>query len=138
SHLLAAVRQRGMRCAEVFLARGDGTLATLDHVVTHPLSVLCAADATAALGAAVLTGHQDALIALTNADGTGRAVCALTGGMPRMTMGHTNVASVATGLSVPALVPVDGAVEDDIDRAKDAPGDLPLVIVGPGGRRYAK
>lgn len=138
SYLLAAVRQRGMRCAEVFLARGDGTLATLDHVVTHPLSVLCAADATAALGAALLTGHQEALIALTDADGTARAVCALTGGMPRMTVGHTKVASVPTGLSVPALVPVDGAVEVAIDRAKDAPGDLPLVIVGPGGRQYAK
>ena len=138
SYLLAAVRQRGMSCAEVFMARGDGTLATLDHAVTHPLSILCAADATSALGAALLTGHQDALIALTNADGTGRAICALTGGMPRMTVGHTGVASVPTGLSVPALVPVDGAVEVAIDRAKDSPGDLPLVIVGPGGQQYAK
>ncbi|TCO44717.1 hypothetical protein [Actinocrispum wychmicini] len=138
SHLLATVTQRGMQCAEVFLARSDGTIATLDHAVTHPLSLLGGTDATSAVGAALLTGHQEALVGLTNVDGTGRAICALTGGMPRMTMGHTDVGGVPTGLSVPALAPVDGLIEDALDRAKDAPGDLPLVIVGPGAREYVK
>jgi hypothetical protein len=138
SHLLAAVMQRGMHGAEVFLARGDGTIATLDHAVTHPLSLLSGADATSAVGAAVLAGHRDALVGLTDMDGSGRAICALTGGMPRMTVGHTRIASVPTGLSVPALAPIDGALEEAIDRAKDAPGDLPLVIVGPGAEQYAK
>ncbi|MBP2319916.1 hypothetical protein JOF56_000301 [Kibdelosporangium banguiense] len=136
--LLAAVSRRGMGYAEVFLARGDGTIATLDNAVTHPLSLLGATDTTTAIGASVLAGHRDALVGMTNVDGTLRAVCALTDGVPRMTVGHTKVAGVATGLSVPALVPIFGEIEDGIDRAKDAPGDLPLVLVGPGARDFAQ
>ncbi|MET0133683.1 MAG: hypothetical protein ABW215_08825, partial [Kibdelosporangium sp.] len=136
--LLAAVVRRGLGGAEVFLARGDGTIATLDNAVTHPLSLLAATDACAATGVALLAGEQDALVGLTRADGRLRAVCALTAGMPRMTLGHTEVAGVPTGLSVPALVRVDGAVEEAIDRAKDAPGDLPFLLAGPGAAEFAK
>jgi hypothetical protein len=136
--LLSAVNQRGMGCAEVFLARSDGTMATLDNAVTHPLSLLGATDATAAIGAAVLAKEPDALVGMTNVDGTIRAVCALTDGVPRMTVGHTKVAGVPTGLSVPALVSIFGEVEEGIDRAKDAPGDLPLVLAGPGAHTFAK
>jgi hypothetical protein len=136
--LLSVVTAHGMHSAEVFLARSDGTIATLDHAVTHPLSLLGAADASSVIGAALLAGEQDALVCLSHVDGTPRAVCALTGGMPRMTVGHTKVAGVPTGLSVPALVPIHGSVEDAIDRAKDAPGDLPFVVAGPGAQVFAK
>ncbi|SMD26114.1 hydantoinase/oxoprolinase N-terminal domain-containing protein [Kibdelosporangium aridum] len=136
--LLAAVSQRGMAHAEVFLARSDGTIATLDNAVTHPLSLLGGTDATSVVGAAVLADEKDALVGMTNVDGTVRAVCALTDGSPRMTMGHTKVAGVPTGLSVPALVPIHASVEEAIDRAKDAPGDLPLLLVGPGARMFVK
>nr|CEL21471.1 N-methylhydantoinase (ATP-hydrolyzing) [Kibdelosporangium sp. MJ126-NF4] len=136
--LLTEVNQRGMGGAEVFLARSDGTIATLDNAVTHPLSLLGATDATAVVGAALLSGEKDALVGLTNVDGTVRAVCALTDGGPRMTVGHTKVYGVPTGLSVPALVPIHASVEEAIDRAKDAPGDLPLLLVGPGARTFVK
>jgi hypothetical protein len=136
--LLNAVTHLGMPGAEVFLARSDGTIATLDHAATHPLSLLGATDATAAIGAAYLAGVRDALVVLTTVDGSARAVCALTGGRPRMTVGHTRVAGVPTGLSVPALALVHESIDDALDRAKDAPGDLPLVIAGPGARVFAK
>ncbi|ONI88986.1 hypothetical protein ALI144C_05650 [Actinosynnema sp. ALI-1.44] len=134
--LLAVVNERGLSRAEVFLARSDGTIATLDNAVTHPLSLLGATDATSVVGAAVLSGERDALVGLTKADGNVRAVCALTDSRPRMTVGHTEVAGVPTGLSVPALVPIHASVEEAIDRAKDAPGDLPLLLVGPGTRAF--
>jgi hypothetical protein len=86
----------------------------------------------------LLAGETDALVGLTNVDGTVRAVCALNAGMPRMTVGHTKVAGVPTGLSVPALAPADGSIEDAVDRAKDAPGDLPLLLAGPGAQAFAK
>ncbi|MCE7007169.1 hypothetical protein LWC34_30765 [Kibdelosporangium philippinense] len=136
--LLTEVNQRGMSHAEVFLARSDGTIATLDNAVTHPLSLLGGTDATSVVGAALLAQEKDALIGMTNVDGSVRAVCALTDGSPRMTVGHTKVAGVPTGLSVPALVPIHASVEEAIDRAKDAPGDLPLVLVGPGARTFVK
>jgi hypothetical protein len=138
--LLTAVNRRGMDGAEVFLARGDGTIATLDNAVTHPLSLLAATDATAAMGVALLAGEADALVGLTTVDGSLRAVCSVNEGMPRMTIGHTAVARVPTGLSVPALVPVNGSleIEDAIDRAKDAPGDLPLLLAGPGAAAFGK
>jgi hypothetical protein len=138
NQLLAAVAQRGMPCAEVFLTRSDGTIATLDHAVTHPLSLLGATDAASAIGAALLAGEPDALIGLTTGDGRARAVCAITAGAPRMTTGHTAIAGVSTGLSVPALAEIHGSVEDAIDRAKDAPGDLPFVLAGPGAQAFAK
>lgn len=136
--LLAAVNERGLGGAEVFLARSDGTIATLDNAVTHPLSLLGATDATSAVGAALLSGEKDALVGLTTVDGNVRAVCALANGGPRMTVGHTKVAGVPTGLSVPALVPIHASVEEAIDRAKDAPGDLPLLLVGPGARTFVR
>ncbi|CAM3625084.1 hydantoinase/oxoprolinase N-terminal domain-containing protein [Kibdelosporangium persicum] len=136
--LLNAVNRRGMNNAEVFLARSDGTIATLDNAVTHPLSLLGATDATAVVGASVLAGEKDALVGLTNVDGSVRAVCALTDCGPRMTVGQTKVAGVPTGLSVPALVPIHASVEEAIDRAKEAPGDLPLLLVGPGARTFVK
>ncbi|MEV4318889.1 hypothetical protein [Actinocrispum sp. NPDC049592] len=136
--LLTAVTHLGMPNAEVFLARGDGTIATLDNAVTHPLSILGGMDATAAMGAASLAGVQDALVVLTTPDGAARAVCSLTGGRPRMTVGHTKVAGVPTGLSVPAVVPVYESLEEALDRAKDAPGDLPLIVSGPGAKAFAK
>ncbi|ALG07330.1 hypothetical protein AOZ06_10705 [Kibdelosporangium phytohabitans] len=136
--LLTAVNQRGLSRAEVFLARSDGTIATLDNAVTHPLSLLGATDATSVVGAALLSDEQDALVGLTKVDGTVRAVCALTDGRPRMTVGHTKVTGVPTGLSIPALVPIHASVEEAIDRAKDAPGDLPLLLVGPGARTFVQ
>ncbi|MET0236287.1 MAG: hypothetical protein ABW224_16695 [Kibdelosporangium sp.] len=136
--LLTAVKRHGMGCAEVFLARNDGTIATLDNAVTHPLSLLGATDATAAIGASKLGGEPEALVAMTNVDGSVRAVCAVTGGVPNLTVGHTKVAGVPTGLSVPALVPIFDEVEDGIDRAKAAPGDLPLLLAGPGAHAFAK
>ncbi|MFL6120867.1 hydantoinase/oxoprolinase N-terminal domain-containing protein [Actinophytocola sp.] len=136
--------------AEVFIARNDGTIAALDHAATHPLAVYGGAAAATVRGTARLAGEQDALVALTRADGTAPAICAVTAGQPRLTAGHTTIAGVPTSLRVIAQVPAralgaspaDTAVDvcamvEAVDRAKSAPEDLPLLLGGPGAEELA-
>jgi hypothetical protein len=128
--------------AEVFFARNDGTIAAIDHLARHPLTLYGGAAAATVRGAARLAGEQDALVALTRADGRTPSVCAVTAGQPRLTSGHTTIAGVPTGLRVIAQVPARSAggagtvdvraMAEAVDRAKTAPADLPLLLGGPG------
>ncbi|HEX6351504.1 hydantoinase/oxoprolinase N-terminal domain-containing protein [Actinophytocola sp.] len=133
--------------AEVFFARNDGTIAALDHAATHPLTLYGGAAAATVRGAARLAGEPAALVALARADGSVPSVCAVTAGQPRLTAGHTAIADVPTSLRVIAQVPVrpsgepgtvdSRAMAEAVDRAKIAPGDLPLLLGGPGANELA-
>ena len=140
----------GLGHAEVFVARNDGTTMALDYAVTHPLALCGGAAAATVHGAALLAGEQDALVALTRADGAAPVICAATAGLPRLTSGHTTIAGVPTSLRMVAQVPArrgddpdsEGAVDsralsEAIDRAKTAPADLPLLLGGPGAEELA-
>ncbi|HYQ66442.1 hydantoinase/oxoprolinase N-terminal domain-containing protein [Actinophytocola sp.] len=138
--------QHDLGHAEVFFARNDGTIAAIDHAATHPLALYGGSAAATVRGAARLAGEQDALVALTNGCGVVHAVCAVTAGQPRLTAGHTTIAGVPTSLRVIARVPVRAAepttvdvraMTEAVDRAKIAPGDLPLLLGGPGAEDLA-
>jgi Hydantoinase/oxoprolinase N-terminal region len=147
AHLQNVLVAHGLGHAEVFVARNDGTIAALDHSAMYPLTLYGGAAAATVCGTARLAGEQDALVALTNADGATPAVCAVTAGQPRLTAGHTTIAGVPTSLRVIARVPArsaaSGATTDAramaeaVDRAKTAPGDLPLLLGGPGAEDLA-
>lgn len=149
--LQSALAEHGLGHAEVFFARTDGTVMALDYTATHPLLLYGGADAATARGVARLAGISDALVALAYPDGTLRAVCSVTAGQPRLTSRHASIVGVPASLRVIALVPTppggDGrgagtvevrAVADAVDRAKDAPGDLPLLLGGPGAEELAE
>jgi hypothetical protein len=132
--------------AEVFFARNDGTIAALDHAATHPLTLYGGAAAATVRGAARLAGEPAALVAVTRAGGSAPAICAVTADQPRLTAGHTTIAGVPTSLRVIAQVPVRageagtvdvGAMAEAVDRAKIAPGNLPLLLGGPGAEELA-
>lgn len=136
----------GLGHAEVFFARNDGTIMAIDYAATHPLALYGGAAAATVRGAALLAGEEDALVALTRADGTTPAICAVTAGLPRLTPGHTTIAGVPTSLRLVDKVPVrpcDGmpcdsrVLAEAIDRAKTAPADLPLLLGGPGAEQLA-
>ena len=136
----------GLGHAEVFFARNDGTIMAVDYAATHPLALYGGAAAATVRGAALLAGEQDALVALTRADGTAPAIGAVTAGLPRLTSGHTTIAGVPTSLRMVAQVPVrqhegtncdSRALTEAIDRAKVAPADLPLLLGGPGAEELA-
>jgi hydantoinase/oxoprolinase-like protein len=140
--------EHGLGHAEVFFARNDGTIAALDYAATHPLTLFDGAVAATVRGAARLAGEQEALVALTRADGEPPVVCAVTGGQPRLTTGHTTVVGVPTSLRVVARVLArpceqDGSMTDAramaeaVDRAKTSPADLPLLLGGPGADELA-
>lgn len=140
------IEEIGLGHAEMFFARNDGTVTALDYAAAHPLTHFDGAAAAAVRGAARLAGEQDALVALTREDGTPPVVCAVTGGLPRLTTGHTTVAGVPTSLRVIARVPAgeQGGPATDarvmaeaVDRAKTSPADLPLVLAGPGADELA-
>jgi hypothetical protein len=141
-HVLVA---HGLGHAEVFFARNDGTIMAIDYAATHPLALYGGAAAATVRGAALLAGEQDALVALTRADGTSIAIGAVTAGLPRLTSGHTTIAGVPTSLRMVAQVPVRAegprcdtrALTEAIDRAKVAPADLPLLLGGPGAEDLA-
>ncbi|MGB3438602.1 MAG: hydantoinase/oxoprolinase N-terminal domain-containing protein, partial [Actinophytocola sp.] len=136
----------GLGHAEVFFARNDGTIMAIDYAATHPLALYGGAAAATVRGTAQLAGEQDALVALTRADGTALSICAVTAGLPRLTSGHTTIAGVPTSLRLVAQVPVrprdetprdSRALVEAIDRAKTAPADLPLLLGGPGAEDLA-
>ena len=134
--------EHGLGHAEVFFARNDGTVAALDYAATHPLTLFDGAAAATVRGAARLAGEADALVALTRPDGAPPVVCAVTGGQPRLTTGHTMVAGVPTSLRVVARVPAGpttdaNAMAEAVDRAKTSPADLPLLLGGPGADELA-
>ncbi|TDV48866.1 hydantoinase/oxoprolinase N-terminal domain-containing protein [Actinophytocola oryzae] len=140
----ASLAERGLGHAEVFLARNDGTIAALDYAATHPLALYGGAAAATVCGAARLAGEQEALVALTCADDDAPSVCAVTGGKPRLTPGHTTIGGVPTSLRVIARVPAGSgpstdarAMAEAVDRAKTSPADLPLLLGGPGSEELA-
>jgi hypothetical protein len=144
----AMLAEHELSHAEVFFARNDGTIAAIDHAATHPLTLYGGAAAATVRGAVRLAGERDALVVLTRADGSSPSVCAVTGGQPRLTAGHTTIAGVPTSLRVIAKVPTRPASSPDalvdvrsmveaVDRAKTAPADLPLLLGGPGAEELA-
>lgn len=141
--LLDAVTEQGLGEAEIFLARGDGTIATLDYAATHPLLLRGSIDAATARGVARLARQEEALVAFTDVVGHPRAVCAVTAGAPRVASGRVEVAGVPIGLRSLATVPVGPTYElidlyRALDRAKGQPGDLPLLLTGPGACGFAR
>ncbi|GAB1511259.1 hydantoinase/oxoprolinase N-terminal domain-containing protein [Actinophytocola sp. KF-1] len=146
ARLQEVLTAHGLGHAEVFFARNDGTIMAVDYAATHPLALYGGAAAATVRGAALLAGEQDALVALTRADGTAPAICAVMAGLPRLTSGHTTIAGVPTSLRLVARVPVrpreqapfdSWTLTEAIDRAKTAPGDLPLLLGGPGADALA-
>ena len=158
--------EHGLGHAELFFARNDGTIVAVDYAATHPLALYGGAAAATVRGAARLAGEDDALVALTRADGTAPANCAVVAGLPRLNSGHTTIAGVPTSLRVIAQVPATSsggsetrsgngsasgsdrgsengsavdtqAMIEAIDRAKTAPTNLPLLLGGPGALELA-
>jgi hypothetical protein len=149
--------EHGLGHAELFFARNDGTIVAVDYAATHPLALYGGAAAATVRGAARLAGEDDALVALTRADGTAPAICAVVASLPRLNSGHTTIAGVPTSLRVIAQVPACASASHDrsddgsgsgsaadtqamieaIDRAKTAPTNLPLLLGGPGALELA-
>ncbi|RZQ60104.1 hypothetical protein [Amycolatopsis suaedae] len=138
SALQAALADAGFGDAEVFVGCHDGTVAALDHAVTHPLPLHGGVNAATAAGAGRLAGVPDALVLLSDVDGRQRAVCTLADGMPRLDIGPTLIAGIPTQLRVPALVSTANTTLDEaLDRAKPGPDDLPVLLAGAGATALA-
>jgi hypothetical protein len=109
----AMLAEHGLGHAELFFARNDGTIVAVDYAATHPLALYGGAAAATVRGAARLAGEDDALVALTRADGTAPAICAVVAGLPRLNSGHTTIAGVPTSLRVIAQVPACSSAGTD-------------------------
>jgi len=141
--LRRSMAQNGLAHAELFLARGDGSIMTADYGLTRSVQLHGAAKAVGAQGAAMLAGESNALVLFTTPDGEPTAVCAVAAGQARLASGPTDIAGVPTSVRsvavVPTVPPVGGfprtaadRIAEAVDRVKDVSGDLPLLVVGPG------
>jgi hypothetical protein len=136
--------------AELFFARGDGTLMVLDHALRFPALMIASGPGTTMRGAAHLSGVDDAIVVSVGA--TASCVGSLVHGIPRERSGPTDVAGVRTSLCLPdvrrvpfgsrrapaprrpALASAAAALTHAVEEARAAQPAVPLVVVGPGQR----
>jgi N-methylhydantoinase A/oxoprolinase/acetone carboxylase beta subunit len=95
--------------AELFFAKGDGTVMTLEHALRFPCYLIGSGPASGITGAAWLSGAVDAV--MLDVGATSTRIGALVGGLPRARAAPTQIAGVRLNLAVPDIVtlPLGGA-----------------------------
>lgn len=101
SSLEAAASRLGARA---YMTQNDGTLMSLDHARRAPVLTIGAGASNSLRGAAMLSGHADALV--VDVGGTSTDVGALVRGFPRESAAGVEVGGVRTNFRMPDLVSV--------------------------------
>ncbi|MYS84817.1 hydantoinase/oxoprolinase N-terminal domain-containing protein [Embleya scabrispora] len=137
--LTAALGALGLSSTTVLVARGDGTLTSLEYLRLHPSLALGSGPAGTLRGAGVLTGLTDAVVADVGARRI--RVGLLAGGFPQESRPGLVIGGVPVSFPMPDLirVPADDAdaFEEAVDRMQPGAARLPLVVVGGGSAALA-
>jgi N-methylhydantoinase A/oxoprolinase/acetone carboxylase beta subunit len=112
--------ERGGIDAELFFAKGDGTVMTLEHAVRFPVYMLGSGFASGVCGAAWLSGVADGVMLDIGAERS--TVGTLVGGRPSERATPHELAGVRTNLSIPEslTLPFGGSTIVRLDRTSAA------------------
>jgi N-methylhydantoinase A/oxoprolinase/acetone carboxylase beta subunit len=124
---LAAILGDGLAAsridAELFFAKGDGTVMTLEHALRFPCYLIGSGPASGIVGAAWLSGAVDAV--MLDLGATTTKVGMLVGGLPRERTAPGELAGLRTNLPVPDILTlaVGGATVVQLDGTAPAIGE---------------
>ncbi|MFE3200491.1 hydantoinase/oxoprolinase N-terminal domain-containing protein [Embleya sp. NPDC059237] len=137
--LIVSLDALGLASATILVARGDGTLTSLEYLRLHPGLALGSGPAGTLRGAGLLTGLTDAVVADVGARRI--RVGLLAGGFPQESRPGLVIGGVPVSFPMPDLirVPADDpdAFEEAVDRMQPGAARLPLVLVGGGSAASA-